>query len=368
MKENYFLSLNYTLANEDSNFELSLVNLIRPKNVLSIAGSGARALCLLASDVQKICVLDYSNDQLMLGKFREEAIKQLVHMDYLKLLGYFPFSGNELTVERKEIFKKLNISNDLKSYFLKYLENKNWEGLIYHGKWESVFKKFSKVCRFFIDVEYLKKICNFSNLNEQRNFIKNTFPTFRWKILVGLLGNATVFNSLLYKGSFVKKNVSISHFRYYLNSFSNIFNNTLLRNNFFIQLCFFGKIIYTEGNIPESINSNFEKIKLNLKNKVTVEWISGDALTVIPEDPRISDIDFFSFSNVPSYFEGEREKQYLQIISPKISNGGIVVVRNYLRLPPELNIDGFEDITERYKDLIDKECTQMYMIKIYKKL
>lgn len=368
MKNEYFLSLNYTLANEDSNFELELAKITKPQNVLAIAGSGARALALFASEATKLSILDYSGDQLRLGKFRAELIKQLDYQSYLKFMGYYPYKPIEQKSERKKIFENLNLDEEIRNYFMQYFQLNNWEGLTYHGKWESVFKKFSKLCRLLIDVEYLHKLCSFDKLDDQRVFMQNTFPYWKWKILIALLGNATVFNSLLYKGSFVKKNVNVSHFQYYLNAFSRIFNNTLLKNNFFIQLCFFGEIIHSNALPPEAMEENYALIKDKLLAGCVVTWTCGDALTEIPKDDHISNIDFFSFSNVVSYFEGVRESDFLQMISSKISKNGIVVVRNYLRLPVDIKMNGYIDVTEKYNYLIGQEKTQMYMIRVYQKI
>ena len=46
MTEKYFKSLNYSLGNEDTTFEVEMVKKLNPKKVLAVAGSGGRSLPL----------------------------------------------------------------------------------------------------------------------------------------------------------------------------------------------------------------------------------------------------------------------------------------------------------------------------------
>ena len=80
----------------------------------------------------------------------------------------------------------------------------------------------------------------------------------------------------------------------------------------------------------------------------------------------LKNIDFFSFSDVPSYFTGDIEKQFLQNIKPSLSSHGVVVLRYYLRVS-EVDETGYEDITKEYSDLIKREKVGMYRIKVLKK-
>lgn len=98
-----------------------------------------------------------------------------------------------------------------------------------------------------------------------------------------------------------------------------------------------------------------------------IKYYQGDVVEIFENNAEINQVDFFSFSNVPSYFKGARESDFLKIIAPKLSSGAHVVIRNYLRLPENLNISDFEDVTAHFQPLIDKEKTQMYMVKIYRK-
>jgi hypothetical protein len=61
------------------------------------------------------------------------------------------------------------------------------------------------------------------------------------------------------------------------------------------------------------------------------------------------------------------EKNFLQKIKPNLSLGAHVVLRSYLRVP-DCDCHGFEDVTANFTDIIRLEKTQMYKVKVLKKI
>lgn len=367
MTDKYFKSLNYSLANEDTWPEVRLMRRWKPKKILSVAGSGGRSLPLLTGNPESLHVVDLSEEQLWLGSLREEAIRKCSHEDYLLFWGYPPFEGMIYVRRRREIFETLDLRPEARKYFEQLFQSVSWNAILYEGKWEKTFHKFSYVTRALMGTGILKEILTSLNTQEQQRFFQEKFPKKRWDLVFKILGNATVFNALLYKGHFVKKNVPETHFEYYKNAFGRIFGQTLLRGNFFAQLCFFGKIISKEAIPVEGDVAVFSEMKKWLLSHQTHSH-QGNILELIPAKSELSGIDFLSFSDVPSYFEGETEKRYLQIVRPKISVGGVVLVRNYLRLPESPDLSGYEDITHEVEEDFRDEKVQMYMIKAYRRV
>lgn len=367
MSDKYFKSLNYSLANEDTWPEVRLLKQWKPKKILSVAGSGGRSLPLLISQPAELHVVDLSLQQLWLGSLREETIRKCTHEDFLLFWGYPPFETIAYNKKRKEIFGTLDLSTDAKTYFTTLFEKLGWNTILYEGKWEKTFHKFSYVTRAVMGQRLLMESLSCLSPADQENFQRDNFPKSRWDLVFKILGNATVFNALLYKGHFVKKNVPETHFEYYKGAFSRIFSRTLLRANFFAQLCFFGKIVTKEAIPVEGDKEVFEAMKKWLLSHKTKSHL-GNILELIPNTPELSEIDFFSFSDVPSYFEGETEKNYLQLVRPKISIGGVVIVRNYLRIPENTELSGYTDITSEVQEAFFDERIQMYMIRAYRRV
>jgi len=78
-------------------------------------------------------------------------------------------------------------------------------------------------------------------------------------------------------------------------------------------------------------------------------------------------IDFLSLSDVPSYFEGAQERDFLQRVRPALGPDGLAVLRSYLRIPAGMNTDGFDNVTERFRDVVAQEKVGVYRVGIYQK-
>ncbi|MBI2711235.1 MAG: DUF3419 family protein [Bdellovibrio sp.] len=245
MSRTYFNRLNYTLANEDTRFEMNLL----PKGVshlVSVAGSGGRVLPLLAKHPKEVTCVDLSREQLYLTELRMESVKALTHAQFVSFWGYPPHPAEP--EERKRLFRKISLSPPAKGFFLDVFEHHGWQSILYAGSWEQTIAKLSRVNR---QITGMKGIGLFTALNQTEHlaYLKNRFPTYAWALTLSVLGNAGVFNALLYKGHFPKKNLKDSSFHFYQESFKRIFAQGPARENFLLQLIFFGKILFPDGPV-----------------------------------------------------------------------------------------------------------------------
>jgi S-adenosylmethionine-diacylglycerol 3-amino-3-carboxypropyl transferase len=361
MSNSYFTKLNYTLANEDTAFELSLLP-ENPGHIFSVAGSGGRVLPLLAKKPSMVSCVDVSQEQLYLTEMRMESVRALTYSEFLAFWGYPPRSATP--EERKDYFHRIKLSPPAKQYLEELFNNKNWESILYDGKWERTFAKLSKVNR---KITGTKGAGLFHALTHQEHFeyLEKRFPKKAWALVLFTLGNAGVFNSLLYKGHFPKKNIEQSFFKFYEQCFKKLFKQGLARENFFLQILFFGKVIFAEGAPVEAKEEVFNAAKAALNN-AEIQYLKGDLLENAQNVTK--PIDFFSFSDVPSYFKGDTERNFLQKISKKMAPGGLAVVRNYLHVPERTDTTGFATVTDHFADLIEKEKVGVYLIDIYRRL
>jgi len=360
MKRNYFDDLNYTLGNEDSSLEFTVL----PRNtnhILAIAGSGSRILPLLAKHPKQLTCIDTSSQQLYLTELRIETLRSL---EYDKFLAFWGYPTHSLAPEeRKKVFHGINLSKATYSYLNNLFKENKWESLLYLGRWERTFITLSKINKL-ITGKKASGLFYQKSTKEYFSYLKNNFPHKALAFVVFILGNASVFNALLYKGRFPKKNIPGTMPKFYLKAFNRLFNQGLARNNFFLQLLFFGKLIFPEGNPIECDKKIFNLAKIGV-NKAKIIYLRGNIIERITKI--VDSIDFISFSDVPSYFTGEVEKNYLQDIYPYLSPHALVVIRYYLHIPEGAIMKGYKDISENYSDQIDKEKVQMYLIKILSK-
>jgi S-adenosylmethionine-diacylglycerol 3-amino-3-carboxypropyl transferase len=178
-----------------------------------------------------------------------------------------------------------------------------------------------------------------------------------------MLGNASVFNALLYKGSFPEKNIPGSRRAFYEERYERLFKVGPARENYFLQLSFLGTLLYPEGNPVECLPEVYAAAKSALQS-TQVEFALGDAVAIASRQERR--IDFLSFSDVPSYFKGEMEKHFMQRIRPGLSADAQVVVRNYLHVPENCDRSGFEDVSRQFSHEILNEKVGVYDVEIFR--
>jgi S-adenosylmethionine-diacylglycerol 3-amino-3-carboxypropyl transferase len=357
-KSNYFQNLNYTLGDEDSIVEYELL----PEgidHVVAIAGSGGRILPLLAKRPAHITCIDILDEQLYLTELRIQAMKKLDLDKFRAFLGYPPFTITP--EERKLIFDGMDLSEDARKYLYRFFSKHKWTEIIYMGKFEKTMATLSKI-NVLVTGKSGRNIFKSDNLTDQQVYYKSKFPQSRWKAVLFLLGNTTVLNTLLYKGDFPKKNIEGSYYNNFRNIYHSIFSNIWINSSFFAHLSFWGKVINIEGNPIEADERIFNLAKSHL-DSCEVTYLKNDIVKFIANSPAKS-IDFVSLSDVPSFVE-EREKDYLQLIKPALSNQSTVVVRGNLRVTNP-DATGFVNLKDEYEDLLAKETTQLWKIDIYK--
>ncbi len=367
MSNQYFSGINYSLGNEDTSLEYELCRQHKPKVTVAIAGSGGRSLPLLAFS-QKLFAIDVSKEQLALTELRVHSYQSLDYYSFLKFWGYPPFGEYDYSNYRRVILNELPLTHQTRSYFRELFGPINYASILYSGKWERTFQILSKGLRLLLGRDY-GDILSFHTLEDQKAYYEHEFPMPQWKAVLFLLGNKSVFNALLYKGDFVKKSLPESYFQFYFDAFDRLFKQQLARRSFFVNLCFFGKINHEDGNPLEVQLTTFNEMKPRLQNlDQDLFYINQDilgGLSTVNQQLGPSEVDFLSISDVPSYFSGDLGKSYLNKIRPSMRTGGLISVRYYLNVLEPI-LDGFEDVTDRYRDLISRECVQMYRIKIYR--
>lgn len=367
----YFSALNYSLANEDTEFELELARREGAQAILTVCGSGGRSLPFLALAPERLDLVDLAGAQLLYAEVKAQTLASLTHEEYLLFWGFPPFSPEENRGVRQHLFSRLDLRAEVREFFSKVLISTEYQSPIYHGKWEIAYTGIPKNLRRIFGprlARFYDALFQHHDLPSQRAFVRTALANRLWqaipKALLLAFGNAHYFNAALYKGAMMEKNIPGSRYKLYRRAFIRAMTRGLARENFFLQLTFFGRLVYPEGNPPEAAASLHAKAKAALAH-TKLRFLQQ---SIIPESSATQHTryDFVSLSDVPSYFRGAMEQQYLQMLRPTLLPGAVVVVRCYLRIPEGTNTQGFSDISAHYQELIDREKTQMYRIFVYR--
>lgn len=360
MINSFFTELNYTATNEDSLLEYHILP-DHMRHVVSIAGSGSRVIPLIAKFPQQVTCIDSSQTQLFLTELRIEAVRTLSYPEYLFFWGY----PQELTdnYRREELFQKLTLNSNTHQYIQGLFEKNGWQSLLYEGKWERTFKILSKINRAIVGKQGTN-IFNVTDPDQYHEYLSKSFPYNSWRLVIRLLGNATLFNTLLYRGSFPKKNIPSSFSNFYIRAFDKLFQQGPVCRNYFLQIIFFGKIIYPTGLPAECDPTIYHDAKKALED-TKISYIQGDIFEKIQEFTLST--DFISLSDVPSYLQGSNEQNFLQKLKSKLSSRAIIVARYYLHIPSHVDYSGYKQITSQYIAEINDERVQMYSIEVLRK-
>lgn len=358
--ETYFNTLNYTLSNEDTSLELAL-SPDECDHLLAITGSGARVLPLFAKLPKRVTCVDHSPAQLALTQLRIETLRTLSHPDFLAFWGY---PGKEiLPTERREIFHQCALDDRFRALLVPAFEEAAWHSILHAGGWERTIRGFSKIIQTVMG-RSLERFFACQTPEEASHFLQTSFPHWRWKGIVAVLANANTFNALLYKGRFPRRNIPDSYYRHYLRGFDRLFRMGIVRENYLLQLVLLGAIRFPEGVPLEADPALFERMKAGIE-QAEIHYLEGNLLERV--DDFAAPVDFLSFSDVPSYFEGEAERRFLQILKPGLSEGAKLAIRYFFHLPEGLDDAGFVQATERYRELIAEERTPFYQIEVLEK-
>ena len=340
MTNQYFQELNYTLANEDTTLEFEMIKRGSFKKIFSVGGSGSRCLPFLALPIESLDIVDVSPFQLKLIAFKLRTIKELSREDAIAL-----WHGEDSQRRNKLLDQMGNAQM--------------WKGEdappLYWGKWERTFGTFAKLAGVFFSEKTRRGI--FTAQNPYEYYLKH-IKGWKWSLILRILGNKAIFNSILYKGHFIKKNSELSYFDYYEQAFDRLFHLEVKKSHF-LQMCFFGRVIHEEALPLEFQPGIFESIKASPVNPIYHE---GSAFEVDSKE-----LDFVSLSDVPSYLTGIIEKEFNQRFMNRLQKDGLIVNRHYLRVPEMMNLDGLLDVSEEFKTLSSQELVQMYQVQVLKK-
>ncbi len=355
----YFHHLNYSLGNEDTSVEYGVL----PEEVgrvLCVAGSGSRVLPLVARRPGQVVCVDISPDQLHLTELRVEAARVLTHAEYLQFFGYPPHPADP--DQRRRLFDRVALTDATRAYFLDVFDHRDWESILYDGRWERTFGKLAKLNRLLTRSRG-RGLFEARTPEEHAAYLRDQFPRTAWLLTLLLLGNPIVFNLMLYKGDFPRKNVPGTPFGFYRRAFDKLFALGPARDNFFLQIVFFGRLEMEEGNPLECRPDVYHDIQQALA-ATELEYLNGDIIEVAKTS---APFDFVSLSDVPSYFAPPREQSYLQEIYPALNDRARVVVRYYLRKPERADRSGYRDITASFDGPIAREKVGVYDIEVFER-
>jgi S-adenosylmethionine-diacylglycerol 3-amino-3-carboxypropyl transferase len=333
MANEYFSDLNYSLSNEDTQIEYSVM----PEQIdktFSIAGSGARCLPLIAKKPKLLHVVDMALPQLFLAELRLQAARQLSYEEFLFFLGYRGAIQNDKKSadDRFELFHHLKLSRDCSSYWLKNSRAWRQHGYILLGRWEQHFQRIGALFRNYLKCDF-SELFNAQSIDEQVVLYQKLWPKARWNAFLRLVASEFVFNKFLYKGHFSgeadRRTEKKPPYLFIKDEFERVFSTQLVRKNYFMQVLFLGKIVHEEGLPLEAHRALFD----NLKNsKTEVHFLQSNLTQILQKNS----YDFISLSDTISYLPEAAAEKILINCPSDTRSGARMVIRSFMKAPKNI--------------------------------
>ncbi|MDA7747131.1 BtaA family protein, partial [Psychromonas sp.] len=231
---NFFSTIIYSAANEDPSSELAALKLSHDDTVLTITGSGARALDLLIAEPKKIISIDMNEKQNFLLALKCSAYKNLNYPDFAQFLGLTACN------DRLSIYKKLSVdlSDEAKSYWDQQLD-KIESGILYCGVWETYLLKLSWLTRFRRDI--VKQLFDAETVEQQKAIFEKKWNGFFWKQFIKLLNVRWIWKVLLKEPGIDLIDPKLHIGRYIHERLAYVISHQKAKTNPFLNLIVFGK-------------------------------------------------------------------------------------------------------------------------------
>ena len=346
---NFFSTIIYSAANEDPSSELAALKLNHDDTVLTITGSGARALDLLIAGPKKVISIDMNEKQNFLLALKCCAYKKLTYPDFAKFVGLITCD------DRLSIYKKLrlNLSDEVKNYWDQQLD-KIEGGILYCGVWETYLLKLSWLTRFRRNI--VNQLFDAETVDEQKLIFEKKWNGFFWKQFIKLLNVRWIWKVLLKEPGIelIDPNLHIGH--YIHERLAHIISHQKAKNNPFLNLIVFGK--YNEICLPLHLQEqHFNTIKQAVD---TIEIVTE------PIDEYLNNakksVDAFSISDFSSYADFSQYQKIWRSIMFAAKDNARICERFFLvNYSPE-NIDGVNIIRDEKleKHLLNNDYSFIY--------
>lgn len=150
----------------------------------------------------------------------------------------------------------------------------------------------------------------------------------------------------------------------YRDLFARLFQNTLAKTSFFLQMVFLGRLQYQEGFPIECDEGVYESAAQALRRGTSVRIVRGDIIECVRE---LGNVGFVSLSDVPSFLPAGTAESVLDHLRSGLEPRAHVVMRGHLRVVRPKN-RGYEQIRERFATLLAAETTQLWHIDVFQKV
>jgi S-adenosylmethionine-diacylglycerol 3-amino-3-carboxypropyl transferase len=309
----------FGISQEDAITLYKALDIKKNDRLLCIASAGEVPLNLLAIQDLWIEAVDISLSQLNLAKIKLYAVCSLEPMEAAAFLGFVDAEPEE----RKKLFRRVSELMD-SSEKLFWIENMSVieKGPIHEARFEKYIARFNWITFLIFGKNKLLRLFELETINAQQEFFDRHLSRSVLKIIFKI-----VFHPKMYKkrgmapqGLTHSGESNISAFFY--SRFRDFCSATAARKNYFLQFCFFNKVLFPEA-LPEYLSERgIQRIRKN-QEKLKFRHLS---YTELLNQSRKGEFNKFHLSNIGDWMNRDEFTQILRLIKDKAASSSRIML------------------------------------------
>ena len=309
---------NFGISQEDALTLYKALDIKKHDRLLCIASAGDVPLNLLAIQDLKIEAVDICLNQLNLAKIKFHAVCSLEPLEAAAFLGFIDARPGE----RTKLFRK--VSGQMDSHEkLFWTENIRVieKGPINEARFEKYMSKFNGIGLLILGKKKLLKLFELETVKTQQDFFDRHLSTSFLKIIFKIAFHPKIYKKrgMAPEGLTHSGERNIADFFY--SRFRDFCSATLARKNYFMQFCFFNKVIFPEA-LPEYLSEKgFQRIR---RNRGNLEFRHLSYVERLSQS-RKGEFNKFHLSNIGDWMSKEEFAQILYLIGEKAASSSQIM-------------------------------------------
>lgn len=336
-----FNLIRYANCWEDAGILSEALDIRKNGRILSIASAGDNSFSLLLKEPELLVAVDVSEVQLFLVELKKACIKTLPQPEALCFLGFTK------GYDKKLLFEKIRqeLSKDALEHWQKNFDQIE-RGIIHQGKFERYFQFFvRKILPWIHSKKTITALFREKSATEQKAFYRNTWNTWRWRLLFKIFFSRWVMGKFGRDPEFLKQ-VSLNVSDYIFSRAERELSGTQLFRNFILHY----NLTAGFGNLlPDYLQpQNYDLIKAQIDRLVVHKGYAEEAITIY------GSFDAMNLSNIFEYLDAGQFAELAGKLHAGLNRGGkiaywnLMVHRRLSDLFPE-NLHHLKELSETLK-------------------
>lgn len=344
IKDVDFNLIRYANCWEDAGILSEALDIPKGGKILSIASAGDNSFSLLLKEPALLVAVDVSEVQLFLVELKKACIKHLSQPETLRFLGF------AAAHDRKSLFDKIggSLSSEALTHWQKHFEQIE-EGIVHQGKFERYFRMFvKKILPWIHSKKTVAALFKEKSAEEQQAFYRNTWNTWRWRLLFKIFFSRWVMGKFGRDPQFLEQ-VTLRVSEYIFKSAERELSGTHVFQNFILRY----NLTAGFGNLlPHYLQpENYERIKAQIDKLVVHKGFAEDAIATYGK------FDAMNLSNIFEYLDAGLFKTVAEKLNAGLSHQGKLAYWNLMvhRKLSEILPGELQELKELSKKLKSKD-------------